>query len=113
MPRRARVKQEMPALKLSLELGTGAVPDNGRYHVLVDGQITFSTLSKAAAEAFYRTERDRLFLVHGRPEPAEVTADDRRRLIQDARLQWDLRGMNHELARTVVANARRKGGKGR
>jgi len=113
MPRPARLKQEMPTLKLSLELGTEAVPDDGRYYVLVEGQIKFSTTSKAAAVAFYRGERDRLFLVHGRPEPAEVTADDRRRLIQDARLQWDIRAMKHELGRTVVANARRKGGKGR
>jgi hypothetical protein len=103
----------MPTLKLSLERATGTVPDDGRYHVVSDGEILFSSNSQKRAEERYREERDRLFELHGRPEPARVDAEDRERWMRQQRVEFDLRAMNRELADTVVANARRKGGKGR
>lgn len=113
MARAMRFKQAMPSLQLSVERGTPDVPDDGRFHVVVAGQIRFSSPSERHALSFYREERDRLYVVHGRPEPEEMSPEDRQRWIQEQRVQFDLRAMNQDLVRTVVANARRKGGKGR
>jgi hypothetical protein len=108
-----RFKQEMPRLGLSVERGTSSVPNDNRYHVVVNGDIAYSRSSQTAALRYYGRERKRLRAVHGRPEQPEVDATDRDRMIQQQRLEYDLRAMNKELLTTVVANARRKGGKGR
>jgi hypothetical protein len=108
-----RSKQEIPSIHLSLERSTKDVPDDGRFHVLVSGEIRYSSGSQKKALDFYAMERDMLFASHGRPEPAHINPEDRERWIQEQRLEFDLRAMNQELASTVVANARRKGGKGK
>jgi hypothetical protein len=113
LTRSSRFKQEMPSLQLSVECGTPAVPNDGRFHVLLKGDVRYSSASQRSALEFYKRERDRLFGLHGRPEPPTVDSADRQRWIQEQRLEFDLRAMNQELAGTVVANARRKGGKGR
>ena len=113
MTRSTRFKQEMPALQPPVEFGTQAVPSDGRFHVLLKGDVRYSSASQRSALEFYKGERDRLFASHGRPEPASVDGADRQRWIQEQRLEFDLRAMHKELAGTVVANARRKGGKGR
>jgi hypothetical protein len=113
LTRSGRFKQEMPSLQLSVECATPAVPNDGRFHVLVNGDVRYSSPSQRNALEFYKKERDRLFALHGRPEQATLDSADRQRWIQEQRLEFDLRAMNQELAGTVVANARRKGGKGR
>lgn len=47
-------KQSFPDLGLSLENGTEDVPQDGRYHVLLNGEIVYSALSRAHAEERYR-----------------------------------------------------------
>ena len=40
-------------LGISIERGTAAVPSDGRFHVVVDGVVVFSTRVEAAAVAEY------------------------------------------------------------
>src|ERR1700730_15425679 len=44
-------KQEVPTLQLSVEHGTATVPADGQYHVLLSGDIVFSSKSKKKAFA--------------------------------------------------------------
>jgi hypothetical protein len=44
--------------RLSVEKATDNVPDDGRFHVLVDGQIVLSTRVEAAAVAEFEGVRD-------------------------------------------------------
>lgn len=104
-----RFKQEIPALGLSVERGTPDVPDDGRYHVVVSGDITLSSASQRKAVEFYRSERDRLFAIHGRPAPPQW---DREQWLKEERVNNDIRAMRSEWQSTVGANAKRKGGKG-
>jgi hypothetical protein len=104
-----RFKQGVPDIQLSVEHGTSEVPDDGRYYVILAGDIIFSAASKRKALDVYGRERDRLFAMHGRPAPVPV---DRERWLREERVNADLRAMHAEWQSTVGANARRKGGKG-
>ncbi len=44
--------------RLSVEKGTENVPDDGRFHVLADGEIVLSTRVEAAAMAEFEDLRD-------------------------------------------------------
>jgi len=62
-------------LGLSLEMGTDAVPDDGRFHVLANGDDVLSTASKAKALAKYRKLREELGGDEARaaePDPEEL-----------------------------------------
>jgi hypothetical protein len=73
-------KQELPRIGLSLEKGTQDVPDDGRYYVLVDGEIKFSSSSKKKASDHYLVLRDALLKESGRSlELAEVDPEETRR----------------------------------
>lgn len=43
---------------VSVQFGTSEVPDDGRYHVLVDGELVLSTKVKNAALAEFEDVRD-------------------------------------------------------
>ncbi|WP_133119200.1 hypothetical protein [Mycolicibacterium agri] len=43
---------------VSIQRGTSAVPDDGRYHVVVDGEIVLSTKVEAAAIAEFEDIRE-------------------------------------------------------
>ncbi|GAB3353154.1 hypothetical protein GCM10027300_19390 [Modestobacter lapidis] len=45
-------------LGISLERASAQVPDDGRYHVVVDGEIVFSSRVEVAAVAEYEEVRD-------------------------------------------------------
>ena len=49
----SEVVKQNKALHVSIEQGTEAVPDDGNYHVIVDGEIVESTPVLALAEAVY------------------------------------------------------------
>jgi hypothetical protein len=53
-------RQAVPDLGLSLERGTEAVPDDGMFHVLVNGEDVLATESKQKAFARYKTLREQL-----------------------------------------------------
>ncbi len=45
---------------ISVERGTAAVPDDGQFHVIAEGKIVFSHISRARALTQYRRLRDDL-----------------------------------------------------
>lgn len=57
---------------LSIELGTPAVPDDGQYHVIVDGKILLSTRVFDLAKITYDEKREELRVAAGDPDPREI-----------------------------------------
>ena len=53
-------RQGIPAIGLSLERGTEGVPDDGQFHVVLNGEEVFSSRLQKAATARYRALKDEL-----------------------------------------------------
>lgn len=53
-------RQAVPRLGLSLERGTEDVPDDGRFHVVRDGTVVYTSEKEKDALRHYRELRDRL-----------------------------------------------------
>jgi hypothetical protein len=60
-------KQTVPHIGLSVELATESVPDDGSYHVVLNGEVVFSSPSKTRALRQYRTLRDEALAKLGPP----------------------------------------------
>jgi len=101
-------KQQVPAVGLSIEYGTRSVPDDGRFHVLIDSEIVFSSKTKSVALAHYRQLRDGLLREAGieqqRPDPQETKRRER--------AFYEFRAVMTESMRQRTLKAKRKGGKG-
>ncbi len=79
----------LPALGISLERGTSSVPDDGRFHVVKDGQILASYRVYAAADKKYR----QVVAEAGgslTPPKKQLTAEERRQLLRDEDTQKNL-----------------------
>jgi hypothetical protein len=101
-------RQEVRAIGLSVEQGTSLVPDDGRFHVVVDGSIVFSSKTQSAALTRYRSLRDDLLEKAGiqqRPSDPEETKRRERQF-------YDFEAVMFESMRQRTMNAKRKGGKG-
>jgi len=61
-----------PRYSLSVEQGTTAVPDDGQYHVLANGEIVLSTRVFDYAKIIYEEKKEELRLAAGDPDPREV-----------------------------------------
>ncbi len=103
-----RFKQGVPNLGISIECETPDVPPDGRFHVLVQGKLIFSSTSEKKALAIYRNERDRLFRIHGRLDPPKV---DREQWLTEQRVTRDIKAMRSEWLTGYGAKAK-KGGRG-
>jgi hypothetical protein len=57
---------------LSIELGTPAVPDDGQYHVIANGENILSTRVFELAKIIYEEQREELRLAAGDPDPREI-----------------------------------------
>jgi hypothetical protein len=98
-------RQAVPALGLSLERGTKDVPDDGRFHVVIDGTVAYSSDSKKDALSEYRLLRDRLL-------PPTKTAIDVRRILEKEVGEREIDQFLADSTRMKRARALRKGGKG-
>ena len=101
-------KQELPAIGLSIEQGTDSVPDDGRYHVVVGGDVVFSSKAKSAALRRYRSVRDEFLQKSGIERKIPNPEETRRR----ERQFYDFEAVMSESMRQRTMNAKRKGGKG-
>jgi hypothetical protein len=101
-------KQELPTIGLSIEQGTDSVPDDGRYYVVVGGDVVFSSKARSAALGRYRSLRDSLLRKSGIKQKAPDPEETRRR----ERQFYDFQAMMSESMRQRAMNAKRKGGKG-
>ncbi len=84
------------------------MPNDGRFHVVVDGIVVFSSKTKAAALTRYRTLRDDLLQNAGieqRPPDPEETKRRERQF-------YELQAIMSQSMRQRTINAKRKGGKG-
>ena len=61
---------------LSVELGTPAVPDDGQYHVVVNGEIILSTRVFELAKIIYEEQREELRVAAGDPDPHEIIRNE-------------------------------------
>ena len=101
-------RQEVRTIGLSIEQGTGSVPNDGRFHVVLDGNVVFSSRARSVALTRYRSLRDDLLRKAGieqRPPDPEETKRREREF-------YDLQGVMTESMRQRTINAKRKGGKG-
>lgn len=79
---------------LSVERGTTGVPDDGRYHVVVDGEIVFSTKVEAAAVAEFddlREQRRAPMKKRLQEEKAEAAYQAMRESFWDKKMTRDAR----------------------
>jgi hypothetical protein len=61
-----------PRYPLSIEQGTDTVPDDGQYHVVVNGQIVLSTRVFDLAKITFDEQREELRIAAGDPDPREI-----------------------------------------
>lgn len=103
-------RETIPALGLSLEQGTGDVPDDGRFHVVLDGSILASHSSEKRAREDYRARRDEL--VKEKDYSTGFKPLSREEILRRERIENELRGVQAAAGRSKRAKATRKGGKG-
>ncbi len=101
-------KQQVPTIGLSIEQATGSVPDDGRFHVAVEGDIVFSSKSKSAALVHYRRLRDDLLRKSGIENRVADPEETKRR----EREFYDFAAVMSESMRQRTLKAKRRGGKG-
>ena len=71
-------RQAVPRIGLSIERGTDAVPDDGEYHVLLEGQHVFASQSEKEALAEYRR-----LTSEGKLGEAGAKLDDLKRTLEE------------------------------
>lgn len=103
-------RQRFPALALSLERGTEDVPDDGRYHLLVHGEVVESFARERPAVSAYEAMRKRLIAETGWTPESEPPSRDE--VLARLRAEWDVRAVQADASRSKRAKAVRKGGKG-
>lgn len=87
------------SLGISIERGTARVPDDNRYHVIVDNEIVYSTKVLAAAEVYYEEQR-------------EARSEQARARLAAERAHYDMQAVRSDAFARRAANARKKGGRG-
>ncbi|RJX22804.1 MAG: hypothetical protein C4575_00745 [Desulforudis sp.] len=100
-------RQSIPELGLSIERGTPAVADDGKFHVLLNGEEVFASAKEKEAVEEYRRLKAALGVQSGRKKSIDVKAALQRE-IADRQVTSFLA----ESAQQKRAKALRKGGKG-
>jgi hypothetical protein len=94
-----------PRYPLSIEQGTATVPDDGQYHVVVNGQIVLSTRVFDLAKITFDEQREELRIASGDPDPREIIRKE-----SGAR---DVRALRAESTTSQSKKSRRGGPGGR
>jgi len=97
-------RQAVPQFGLSIEKGTEAVPEDGCYHVLLEGEELLKTRSRQEAVTAYRRVRDDLV--------APQTRVDVRKALMRQVAQSEAAAFLAQSSREKRARATKKGGKG-
>jgi hypothetical protein len=93
-----------PKYPLSIEQGTDTVPDDGQYHVVVNGQIVLSTRVFDLAKITFDEQREELRIAAGDPDPREI-------LRRESGMR-DLQALRSESSTLQSKKTRRRGGPG-
>jgi len=102
-------RQAVPRIGLSMERGTEAVPEDGQYHVLLDGHRMFTSPSEKDALVEYRRLKD--LLLGADPPKGGGRADIREALMREM-AERQATAFLAESARQKRVKALRKGGPG-
>jgi hypothetical protein len=89
---------------LSIEQGTNTVPDDGQYHVLVNGEIVLSTRVFDLAKIIFEEQREELRIAAGDPDPREILRRESARR--------DVTALQAESSAHQAKKSRRRGGPG-
>jgi hypothetical protein len=89
---------------LSIEQGTTAVPDDGQYHVLVNGKIVLSTRVFDLAKIIFEEQREELRIAAGDPDPREI--------LRRESASRDVTALHAESSAHQAKKSQRKGGPG-
>jgi hypothetical protein len=102
-----RFERTIKGLGISLERGTEAVPDDGRYHVVQGGKVEYSSGNKSIAEAYLELLREQVVQAH--PE----LVDPRTVLAKESSFRdiLGVRGAGRERARSQQEARGGKGGR--
>jgi hypothetical protein len=98
-------RQAVPEIGLSLERGTDAVPDDGMFHVLLNGEARLSTESKQKATAMYKALREQLASGRG-----GAAAPDRAELMRKLKADMEITAVLAASSRAKRAHATYKRG---
>lgn len=82
-------RQAIEDIGLSIEQGTKAVPDDGRFHVLLEGRVILSTASRARGLSEYTRQRD-LLLSKAEKRPQ---VRDRSEALRRERAEYELKNL--------------------
>jgi hypothetical protein len=102
-------KQAVPSVGLHIEQGTEAVPNDGAFYVLLQGEIVFQSKTKNRALAEYRRIRDDLLADH---PGQKLSPDEVRAALARERSSMEVAGMLAASSRNKRAKATAKGGRG-
>jgi hypothetical protein len=89
---------------LSIQQGTPAVPDDGQYHVVVNGDIVLSTRVFELAKITFEERREELRIAAGDPDPREI--------IRRESAGRDIRSLQTESSSHQARKTKRRGGPG-
>jgi len=103
-----RYKQSAPNVGLSVERGTESVPDDGLYHVLLDGKVILASKSEREALAVYRRVRDSLL----RDQPRASDGTKVTEALRRAAAEREADAFLAQSTREKRARATRRGGPG-
>ena len=101
-------KQEIARFGLSVESGTDAVPNDGKYYVIREGDVVLETPSQKKAVDAYNKLRRELLDTMGNAEEAP----DPREVLARERMESEVYAVRADAFRRREAGARAKGGKG-
>lgn len=74
-------KQSIPRIGLSMESGTEAAPEDGQYHLILQGRVVFSSASEKEAKVEYeRRKRELLGNAPSQRPPSNVAEALRREI---------------------------------
>lgn len=104
-------KQGVPDIGLFLEMGTKDVPDDGRYHLVFNGEVVQSFSSQKEAMSHYEELRDKVVEDTGyEPDYEPIPPDE---LIRRERFEYDAYKVKIEGTASKHASTTKKGGKGK
>jgi hypothetical protein len=93
-----------PRYPLSIEQGTATVPDDGQYHVVVNGQIVLSTRVFDLAKITFDEQKEELRIARGDPDPREI--------LRKESASRDVGSLRAHSAALQAKKTSRRGGKG-
>jgi hypothetical protein len=102
-------RESWPEGQVSLEQGTPAVPDDGRYHIVLEGQVVASYRYLQGALKAYKAKKTELGWT---PSQRSMTKEQVANMLQDEATTRYQREASQDYKARAVRDAGGKGGRG-